>query len=120
MAFTTWLAQQNRTAGTYPVAPQAVPPGLSRVSIRLVSTSWTQAGRTVALSAEASLDGGQTWQPNGAATFAGGSVFMKDGVTPGFRQFDVMLDPANYPTHLRATAVVAGGAVNCGVQGEVA
>lgn len=120
MAFSTWFARQNRSAGTYPVAARAVPADLSRISVRIISSNWTQAARTIALSVEVSLDNQQTWIPYGAATFAGGDVFMKDGVTPGFRQFDVLLDPNAYPTHLRASFVVAGGSINAGVDGEVA
>jgi hypothetical protein len=120
MAFSVWLAAANRSAGTYQIASRAVPAGLTRASARLTSTSWTQAGRTITLSLEASLDGGATWVPFGAARFAGGSVSLKDGVTAGFRQFDVTLDPEAYPTHVRGTVVVAGGAVNCGVSGELA
>lgn len=120
MAFSPWLAQSTRTAGTYQIPSRAVPAGLSRVSMRLVSTNWTQAARTINLSAEASMDGGTTWVSFGSATFQGGTVLAKDGVSPGVRQFDVLLPADNYPTHLRMTAVIAGGSINVGVDGEVA
>ena len=118
MPFVSWLAQSNRSAGTYQIAERAVPAGLSVVTVRLVSTSWSQTGRTVRVSLEASLDGGQTWVSFGSAFFRGGSVFLKDNVTAGFRQWVIRLNPNAYPTHVRGTVVIAGGAVNCGVQGE--
>lgn len=117
MAYTTWLAQQSRAVGTYSFGPFAVPAGLSVLSVQLTSTGFTQATRSVNASLEASLDGGTNWIPFGGIGVAGGIFTNKQSqvINP---QWDVFLDPNQYPTHLRGKVVIAGGAVTCGVQGQ--
>lgn len=119
MAFVQWVPIATRTPGTINFGPINVPGGLVRVSIRLTSTNWTQPARTIALSLEASLDTEASWVPFGGATFVGGDVFQKDGVTPGFRQFDVQFNPNAYPTDVRGKFVVAGGNIDAGIDREV-
>lgn len=119
MAFTQWLPIATRTPGTINFGPVNVPNGLTRVSIRVTSTSWTQPDRTITLTLEASLDNEASWVPFGVTKFVGGDVFQKDGVTPGFRQRDVIFNPNAYPTDIRGSFVVAGGNIDAGIDREI-
>ncbi len=104
----TLLPDLNRAAGTTVVSPEAaVPAGLLRVLLAVRSTTHTDPARSVALTLEASYDGGATWQHEASATFVGGTPTR----TPGVYGLFVSVNQSPYPTHARGVCAVAGGAV---------
>lgn len=78
------LNRQNWNAGTYESGELAVPLGASKVRVEFERNSWpTLPGtppesRVIEVTAEISLDGGQTWQLLIAATTEGGDRYSHE------------------------------------------
>lgn len=119
MAFAVWLAQANRNPGSYTLGPVAVPAGKSVVRMQLLSTGFTDPARVVTATLRASFDGGLTYEDWGGGCTISGGTFVNRAGAAYLPEWDVNLAAGRYPTHLTCTVVISGGAVNCGVQGEI-
>jgi hypothetical protein len=93
----------------------AVPAGKSEARIVLADSLFTDPATSITFAIEQSLDDGASWSTLARAGSPGGTGGSKNGAA---RELSAVLDPANYPTHVRARLTI-GGTVTVGVSGEV-
>ena len=109
----TQLFTGTLPAGTRNFSLLSVPVGMTRLTLALDRTDWTDANVKIALTLELSLDAGVTWQSVGGLTSEGGPPPVQlpgrplpANITSGTWQFP---EETNSNRRLRGTLVISGG-----------
>jgi len=109
MTTTQVFSSRNYQPGTYNIPSTAIPVGVTKVTMTLNRTNWTNPASKVAFFFERSPDGGATWLFEGAFTAEGGAVTGPDGTvaTQTSATFSFP-DPTNANRKVRGTLTVSG------------
>lgn len=116
MAFTAWQSEQDRSG--LDISPSlVVPAGKTQIIWRLDCVGFTNESQIVVAASEVSHNGGVNFSASGGGNFRGGELDLGKNGLPGTRTWSSILDPDNYPTHVRVRLEVPG-VMHCGVSYE--
>lgn len=113
------LAPGTYPANEYHLGPAAVPVGISNLSFTFDKTNWTDPAITLDIIVDISFDGGVTWNPQpdsvpfpyGFTAEGGGTDKFGNPLTAVTGAPSFVPQPQNAQRRVRATVIVAGGAI---------
>lgn len=110
------LSEATYSVGVYTISPVSVPPGYTRVYIKLMRALWLDPGTRASWLIEVSQDGGTTWDtdpPAASGSTPGGiSINPQTGLPRPFSLIYAALpQPGNPNRKIRGTVTVAGGPI---------
>jgi len=119
VAYSNWLARQNRTGGEYNTPNVTVPANINEIRLKLnvLESAFATPDRSITADIEVSMDGAQTWQNVMTVGWVGGTYMPKPGGSVEWVM--IASNVTQYTGGLARAHVSVSGNFSWGIQGEI-